>query len=152
MTTIPDYCFNADDWESTYAWGDRDELVMDLSPGDSMEVSCLKQMPTKWVCCVAQDDEWETLWFDSKAEMEKALADYWRTMAAHRTAAAAGRTHLLARRIATGSARASVLEEASACVEQRECAPPTPASPRVPRRSGLVGRTGRPPLAPRGAS
>lgn len=73
----PDYCFNVDDWDTTYPWDSRDELWIDLCPGDSMEIGCLAQLPQKWACCVVQDDEYVTLLFDNKEEMEAALSK-WR--------------------------------------------------------------------------
>jgi len=77
MSDAPDYCYDADAWECTYPWQDRDDLTMDLAPGDTLEVACLRQLPTKWVCCIVRDDEWETLWFDTPQEAADAIA-HWR--------------------------------------------------------------------------
>lgn len=76
-TVTPDYCFMPDDLDDIYAWSGKDTLVMDLEPGDSMEISCLKELPSRWVCCVVKDSEWVTLWFDTEEEMLAKLND-WR--------------------------------------------------------------------------
>lgn len=72
----PDYCFNADDWETTYAWRDRDELTMNLGPGDWIEVACLQSLPSKWAACIVKDGDYETLWFESEEAAREAIEEY----------------------------------------------------------------------------
>jgi len=73
---VPDFVYDADDWEHTYAWDDRVELVDDLgerqgmNPGDIHTISTLYKGPTLFAACVptvwdedGQPDDYDLVWF-----------------------------------------------------------------------------------------
>ena len=73
----PDYVFDHSNWEITYEWGQRDELVMDdpelEKPGDVKRFSTLIEGPDKFAARVPiSEDETEIRWFDSEAEARTA--------------------------------------------------------------------------------
>lgn len=80
----PDFVYDPDNWEVTYPWVDRAEMVdgMGLWYKDIKRLETLVRGPDKWVVDVVltwdddgDPDETELQWFDSKEEAEKALAE-----------------------------------------------------------------------------
>ena len=51
----PDYCYNTDDWEMTYEWPSRDDLVDGYDVHQVVEVACLKQLPHKFAVTLVTD-------------------------------------------------------------------------------------------------
>lgn len=72
----PDFVYEIDAWECTYAWADRDKIedsVRDnVDPGVIVEVGCLRKMPERYI--VASFDEehgTRTHWFDTREGAEQ---------------------------------------------------------------------------------
>ena len=77
----PDWIYDPDNWETTYDWGDRDDLAEGLCGDDIMECHTLVQGPSKFCAMIGVGDrdengdfdDFEVQWFDSKEEAKKAL-------------------------------------------------------------------------------
>lgn len=73
----PDYVYDHANWDCTYEWGLRHELVehdadMD-KPGDIKRFSTLIEGPPKFAARVEiSEDETEIRWFDTEAEARTA--------------------------------------------------------------------------------
>lgn len=79
----PDYIYDQDDWECTYEWGMRNELIEDdprlRHIGDVRQFSTLIAGPPKFAAHVVvsvddagEPDETEIRWFDTEAEARAA--------------------------------------------------------------------------------
>lgn len=75
----PTHCFNADDWDVTYEWSDRAELLDGMFCGDVLRVGRLTRLTDQWVACVpvtfdenGAPDETEMRWFNSFEEANAA--------------------------------------------------------------------------------
>lgn len=83
----PDYAYHPKDWNETYPWADRDEMLGDASdsgyfrPGEIVEVATLIQGPAKFAAAVptvfdedGDVEDCDTRWFDTREEAEQAIA------------------------------------------------------------------------------
>lgn len=81
MSNQPDYCYDPDNWETTFPWSDRVELMLEdlIDPGEFKEIACLKQVPS-WFAVhvvVSRDedgdpDETEIQWFNNIEDARRA--------------------------------------------------------------------------------
>ncbi len=80
----PDYVYDPDDWEATYCWADRDQLIDNIEvhnrTGEIVRLSTLVRGPDKWVTNVVisfdedgSPDETEVRWFDTEEDARAAL-------------------------------------------------------------------------------
>lgn len=69
----PDFVFDPEDWECTYAWSDRADLAeaREVEHSDIVRFSTLVRGPDTY--CARIDDEYR--WFSTRAEAEAA----WKT-------------------------------------------------------------------------
>lgn len=77
----PDFVYDPNNWDCTYAWQDRAYVHADAIPlGGAMRVATLFSGPDKWVACVptwtddGDPDETRIEWFDSEEEAIARLA------------------------------------------------------------------------------
>ena len=75
----PDYVYDHDNWDCTYEWGMRVELVEHddqlTRPGDIKRFSTLIEGPPKFAAVVTtEDEETEIRWFDTEADARTACA------------------------------------------------------------------------------
>lgn len=75
----PDYCCDVDNWDTTYAWRDRDDLTADLEAGEIMEIRCMQTVANKWAICITDEEGDETVgWYDNEVEANRVL-ERWKS-------------------------------------------------------------------------
>lgn len=67
----PDHLYDANNWEFTVTFGEHGILFDDMSPGDVMQVGCLKRMPMQWVTCVETLDGYRFEWFATEEQAKE---------------------------------------------------------------------------------
>lgn len=71
----PDHCYNAEYWEVTYRWQDRDLVVEDLDPDGVVEVGCLAQLPSRFIVPIRDEfDQVNWHWHKTRESAEDAEA------------------------------------------------------------------------------
>lgn len=78
----PDFIYDPEDWEATFAWADRHELSdhCEIPVGTSREFATLTKGPTMWCVNVItswhedEPDETELQWFDNAEDAAKAVS------------------------------------------------------------------------------
>lgn len=82
MRDSPDFVYDPDNWEITYEWSDRYELVEEEvdRPGEWKRFSTLIKGPDKFCAYIPVefDDDgaplrWERIWFDSEEAVKAAI-------------------------------------------------------------------------------
>jgi hypothetical protein len=79
------YVYDPEDWEITYPWDDRNDLVDALEPDmdirEPKRLETLVHGPNKWIAIIVlswddtgDPDETEVRWFDTEEEAKKAIA------------------------------------------------------------------------------
>lgn len=81
--TTPGYIYDPDDWDATYEWGDRADLLdnVELDAREIKKYHTLIEGPPKFAARVpvsfdddGDPDRCETRWFDSEAEAKAAVS------------------------------------------------------------------------------
>ena len=81
-----DYIYDPCQWEMTYEWGDRGDLVDEIYPmKEPVQFATLIEGPAVWAVDVVltrdekgDPDEEETQWFDNFAEAQAAADKSWK--------------------------------------------------------------------------
>lgn len=83
----PEYVYDPENWEVTYAWDDRSDLIDDVGMrwgpiGEPKLLKTLVHGPDKWVANIVlswddtgDPDETELRWFDSLEEAKRAITE-----------------------------------------------------------------------------
>lgn len=71
----PTYVFDPQDWEATYTWKERDDLITERSEWNKVhEFATLYEGPTRFAVHHWTEDVNEVRWYDTREEAEAAVA------------------------------------------------------------------------------
>jgi len=78
--STPDFIYDPDEWEFTFTWADRSDLMESIDLGEIKQFDTLIKGPPKWAAHViltcdeeGDPDETELRWFDTYEEARAAL-------------------------------------------------------------------------------
>lgn len=65
IVKVPDYCYDMLDWEVTYPWADRLNIMDDADDFTPVEIGVLKALPSQWA---VKGEDGTVKFFDTELE------------------------------------------------------------------------------------